>query len=371
MSNGIRIGIVGVGNCAAALAAGLEWYNGRPETEQSGLMFPQIGPYTVRDICPVIGFDVDARKVNRSLGEALNSEPICVSSRPSSAAWGDVPVLMGSPLDGTTSKYSKTSPKGIAQSQCSPVDIPKALVDLGVHVVLNYLPVGSVKATEFYAAQCIEAGVAFCNCMPTFIVSDPKWALRFAKARIPVIGDDVKSQFGATAVHRSLIHLARLRGVRVTRTYQLNVGGNGDFLNMLDRERLAEKVASKRGSLLSAMEPTDDHDVHVSPTDFVDWLDDNKVCFIRVEGVGYGGSSVHLDLRLSVQDSPNSAGSVIDAIRFLKLASDEGSGGPLQIPSAFLMKAPPVALEEPIGHRGCYQIARGQLRACASPEDIQ
>jgi len=345
MSNPIRIAIVGVGNCASALLEGIEYYRHKPE-ETLGLMHENLGGYLPTDIQVVAAFDIDRRKVGQPLEVAMRAAPNCIMT-----IWKDLPqygvtVQMGPVMDGVArhmEEYPEHRAFRIADAPA--VDVEKVLRDTQPDIMINYLPVGSEEAARYYARCCLNTGVSFINCMPVFIVSDPEWAKKFLKRGIPVIGDDVKSQVGATIVHRILTRLFEDRGARLERTYQLNTGGNTDFLNMLERTRLVTKKQSKTRSVQSQLKvPLADDDIHIGPSDYVPWQNDNKVCFIRMEARGFGGIPFELEARLSVQDSPNSGGVTIDAIRYCKVARDRGDAGALLPISAYCMKHPPVQM---------------------------
>lgn len=340
----IRVAIVGVGNCASSLIQGVGYYkknNGRGTRNSPGLMHYNLGGYVPRDIKVVAAFDIDKRKVGKFLDEAMTSKPNCtkIFCKPSRIP---VRVQMGNVLDGVSEHldgYAENRRFIVANKK--PADVLSVLKKTGTEILLNYLPVGSEKATAFYAEACLQAGVSLINCIPVFIVSDRTWAKRFQERRIPVIGDDVKSQIGATIIHRCLSKLFEDRGATIDYTYQLNVGGNTDFLNMLNRSRLKLKKISKTEAVQSQLQtPLDIENIHIGPSDYIPWLNDNKVCFLRIEGRGFGNVPLHLEMRLSVEDSPNSAGVVIDAIRCCKIARDRKTGGPLISPSAYFMKHP-------------------------------
>ncbi|MGB9628149.1 MAG: inositol-3-phosphate synthase [Thermodesulfobacteriota bacterium] len=342
----IRIAIVGVGNCASALIQGIEFYRENsqrnPKFEPLGLMHLEIGGYKPWDIQVGAAFDIDVRKVGKPLKEALFAKPNCTTIFFPNLNDSGVIVSMGEVLDGV-SDHMKDYPEDrrFIVSNEKPCQVEKVLKDSGVDILLNYLPVGSDQATEFYAEACLNTGVSLINCMPSFIVSDQTWARRFEEEGIPVVGDDVKSQMGATIIHRTLARLFEDRGVRLDRTYQINTGGNTDFLNMLNRSRLKNKRISKTEAIQSQMEvPLDPENIHIGPSDYVPWQNDNKVCFLRMEGRGFGEIPLHLEMRLSVEDSPNSGGMVIDAIRCCQIARDRGIGGPLISISAYAMKHP-------------------------------
>ncbi|MDP2167481.1 MAG: inositol-3-phosphate synthase [Thermodesulfovibrionales bacterium] len=346
MTDKIRIAIAGVGNCASSLIQGIEHYAGvglKKSDRSLGLMHYVLGGYRASDIEVVCAFDIDARKVGRPLSEAIFAKPNCTKVFKQRIKSSPVKVQMAEVLDGVASHMADYPPdKRFVVSDKKPCDVADILKKSKADILMNYLPVGSEKATEFYAEACLNAGVAFINCVPVFIASNKKWEKRFALAGLPVIGDDVKSQIGATIVHRALTKLFADRGVKLDSTYQLNVGGNTDFLNMLQRSRLTSKKISKTQAVRSQMcEPIEDDRIHIGPADYIPWLGDNKVCFLRMEGRGFGNIPVNLELRLSVEDSPNSSGVVIDAIRCCKIAMDRGIGGALISPSSYFMKRPP------------------------------
>jgi len=341
----INIAIIGVGNCASSLVQGLSYYrNGANDT--IGLMHHDLGGYRPSDIHVVAAWDIDRRKVGKDVAEAIFAKPNCTE-----VFCGDVPasgavVRMGRTLDGVADHmedYPEDRTFKLSdEAEPEAADVVRVLRESGAEVLINYLPVGSQKATEFYAECALEAGVAFVNCIPVFIASDPAWAQRFSDRGVPIIGDDIKAQLGATIVHRVLTDLFAKRGVRLERTYQLNTGGNTDFLNMLNRSRLASKKESKTEAVQAVAERRlDDENIHVGPSDYVAWQNDNKICFLRMEGEMFGGVPMNLELRLSVEDSPNSAGVAIDMIRCAKLALDRGQGGPINAPAAYFCKHPP------------------------------
>jgi myo-inositol-1-phosphate synthase len=334
----IRVGIVGVGNCAASLVQGVHYYRDAAVDERvPGLMHVKFGDYHVRDVEFVAAFDVDAKKVGTDLADAIGA------SENNTIKIADVPltgvtVQRGHTLDGLGKYYRET----ITESDERPVDVVGALRAARVDVLVCYLPVGSEQAAKFYAQCAIDAGVAFVNALPVFIAGTKEWADKFAAAGLPIVGDDIKSQIGATITHRVLAKLFEDRGVTVDRTYQLNVGGNMDFKNMLERERLESKKISKTQSVTSQLrEEIDNRNVHIGPSDYVAWLDDRKWAFIRLEGRNFGDSPVSLEYKLEVWDSPNSAGIIIDAIRAAKIAKDRGIGGPILSASSYFMKSPP------------------------------
>ena len=335
----IRVGIVGVGNCSSSLIQGVEYYaKARADESVPGLMHVNIGPYHVSDIEFSCAFDVDANKVGLDLADAIWVEPNN-TIRFSDVPEASVKVSRGHTYDGLGSFYRDT----ITESELPPVDVAKVLRDTRTDVLINYLPVGSEQAARFYAEQALEAGTAFINCIPVFIATSEEWAQRFTKHGVPIIGDDIKSQVGATISHRVLAKLFEDRGVAIDRTYQLNFGGNMDFMNMLERERLQSKKVSKTQSVTSQItNGIDDDDIHIGPSDYVPWLKDQKWAYIRLEGREFGDIPVNIELKLEVWDSPNSAGVVIDAIRCAKLALDRRLGGPLIAPSSYFMKSPPV-----------------------------
>jgi myo-inositol-1-phosphate synthase len=352
----LRVAIVGVGNCASSLVQGVHFYaNAEPGDQVPGLMHVELGGYHVRDIEFVAAFDVDAKKVGRDLSEAIRSGENNTIQFADVAPLG-VEVQRGPTLDGLGRYYTET----IQESDAAPVDVAVALAAAGADVLVCYLPVGSEEAARYYAEQALKAGVALVNCLPVFIAGRPEWAERFTRAGVPIIGDDIKSQVGATIVHRVLSRLMEDRGIHIDRTYQLNFGGNMDFMNMLERSRLESKKISKTQAVTSQV----DHDlgkrnVHVGPSDYVPWLDDRKWCYIRVEGRAFGDVPINLELKLEVWDSPNSAGVVIDAVRCAKLALDRGIGGPLLGPAAYFMKSPPVQYTDDEARRLVEEFATG------------
>jgi len=338
---GIRIAVAGLGNCASSLVQGLSYYS-KSSAEPIGLMHEEIGGYKPGDIEVVAAFDIDARKVGRPVHEAIFALPNCTKVIDGAVSPSAVTVQMGPVLDGVSAHMQDyPEDRRFVVSHEKPADVAAVLSERDVDILLNYLPVGSEEATCFYAECCLQTGVSLINCIPVFIVSDPAWAERFAKRGIPVIGDDVKSQIGATIIHRSLAKLFHDRGVTIDRTYQLNTGGNTDFLNMLNRERLASKKISKTEAVQSVLDdPLLSDNIHIGPSDYVPWQKDNKVCFIRLEGRIFGDVPINIELRLSVEDSPNSAGCIVDAIRCCKLARDRKIGGVLESISAYVMKHP-------------------------------
>jgi len=349
----IRVAIVGVGNCASSLVQGIHYYahsfatGDNPDCDAVGLMHPVLGGYAPGDVRIVAAIDVDKRKVGRPLHEAIFAPPNNTKAFFTEFAYDDVSVTMGDILDGVSEHmldYPEHRRFVVAdRPSASREDIEKLLRETGAEILMNYLPVGSQEATEFYTNCCLATGVSLINCIPVFIVSDPSWARRFRTAGIPCIGDDVKAQVGATIVHRVLARLMHERGAKIDATYQLNTGGNTDFLNMLNQVRLGSKRISKTEAVQSQLDvPLPAEQVHIGPSDYVPWQKDNKICFLRIEGRGFGGVPLNMELRLSVEDSPNSAGETIDAIRCCKLARDCGLAGPLEAISAYTMKHPPV-----------------------------
>jgi myo-inositol-1-phosphate synthase len=335
----VRVALIGVGNCAAALLQGIEYYaKARAGEHVPGLMHVNLGPYHVSDIEFSCAFDVDAGKVGTDLADAIWAEPNNTIKFSDVQATGVV-VQRGPTADGLGTYYRQV----ITESDAEPVDVAQVLRDTDTDVLVNYLPVGSEQAALYYAEQALEAGVSFVNCMPVFIASTPTWAKRFEAAKVPIVGDDIKSQVGATISHRVLAKLFEERGAVIDRTYQLNFGGNMDFMNMLERSRLESKKISKTQSVTSQIvRGIDASDIHIGPSDHVPWLEDRKWAYIRIEGREFGDVPVSMELKLEVWDSPNSAGVVIDAVRCAKIAMDRGVGGPLIEPSAYFMKSPPV-----------------------------
>ncbi|HUY85582.1 MAG TPA: inositol-3-phosphate synthase [Acidimicrobiales bacterium] len=337
--NKLRLAIAGVGNCASSLVQGLEYYKDASDDEVvPGLMHVTLGGYHISDIQVVAAFDVDSAKVGLDVGKAV------FASQNNTFRFSDVPetgvtVRRGPTFDGLGKYYRET----IEESPEPPVDVAQALRDSGADVMVSYLPVGSEQAQMHYAQACLDAGVGFVNAIPVFIASNPEWAAKFESAGIPIVGDDIKSQVGSTIVHRILTRLFEDRGTMLDRTYQLNVGGNMDFKNMLERERLESKKISKTQAVTSQISrDIAPGDVHIGPSDHVPWLEDRKWAYIRMEGRNFGDVPLNLELKLEVWDSPNSAGVIIDAVRCAKVALDRGIGGPLLGPSAYFMKSPPV-----------------------------
>jgi len=337
-SRKVRVGVVGVGNCASSFVQGLSYYSdARANEPVPGLMNVDLGGYHVSDIEISSAFDVHAGKVGRDVAEAVYAQPNNTFRFADVKPMG-IAVERGPTLDGI-GQYLRDD---IEESDRPPVDVTERLVETRTDVVVSYLPVGSQQATEWYASRALDAGCAFVNCIPVFIASNPSWRRKFEKRGLPLIGDDIKSQVGATIVHRTLVNLMRERGVRLDNTYQLNFGGNSDFKNMLERERLTSKKISKTQSVTSQLDvPLAPGSIHVGPSDHVPWLADRKFAYIRLEGTTFGGVPLNVELKLEVWDSPNSAGVVIDAVRCAKLALDRGIGGALVGPSSYFMKSPP------------------------------
>jgi myo-inositol-1-phosphate synthase len=361
----IRVAIIGVGNCASSLVQGVHFYrDAQPDDFVPGLMHVDLGGYRPADIEFTAAFDVSAHKVGLDLGEAIFAEPNN-TLRFAEVPHLGVPVHRGMTHDGLGKYLSQVIKKAPGETD----DIVHILKDTHTDVVVNYLPVGSEMATKWYVEQVLEAGCGFVNCIPVFIAREHYWSTRFAAHGLPVVGDDIKSQVGATIVHRILTHLFRERGVRLDHTYQLNFGGNTDFLNMLERERLESKKISKTNSVTSQLDyRLDPHDVHIGPSDYVPWLSDRKWCYIRMEGTTFGNVPLNVEVKLEVWDSPNSAGVVIDAIRCAKLALDRGINGALEAPSAYFMKSPPVQYSDDEAHRLVEEFIRGQGSGIGSQE---
>ena len=342
----IKIALVGLGNCASSLIQGIHFYRDENLESAIGLMHSEIGEYKPNDIEVVAAFDIDKRKVGRDVNEAIFAEPNCTKVFCKDLPSSGVKVLMGNLFDGFAPHMQEFKDKQTFiksdEPEKSAQEIVNVIRDSGAEILVNYLPVGSEEATKFYANCALKAKVAFINNIPVFIASDPAWAKKFEEENLPIIGDDIKAQLGATIVHRALTDLFKKRGVKLEKTYQLNTGGNTDFLNMLSRSRLASKKISKTEAVQSVTASRMDEDsIHIGPSDYVPWQKDNKICFIRMEGLLFGSVPMNLELRLSVEDSPNSAGVAIDAIRCAKLALNRGKGGILYAPSAFFCKHPP------------------------------
>jgi myo-inositol-1-phosphate synthase len=355
----VRVAIVGVGNCASSLVQGVEYYkDASPDARVPGLMHVRFGDYHVGDIEFVAAFDVDAKKVGRDLSEAI------VASENNTIKICDVPpsgvtVRRGHTYDGLGEYYTEI----IQESDETPVDVVRVLKDTRADVLVSYLPVGSEDADRFYAQCAIDANVAFVNALPVFIASDPTWAMKFADAGVPIIGDDIKSQVGATITHRVMAKLFEDRGVELLRTYQLNFGGNMDFLNMLERKRLQSKKISKTQSVTSQIpHEMAKADVHIGPSDHVPWLDDRKMAYVRLEGKSFGDTPLNLEYKLEVWDSPNSAGVIIDAVRAAKIAKDRGIGGPILSASSYFMKSPPVQYDDSVAREAVEAFIRGEVK---------
>src|SRR3954471_9766439 len=358
----VRVAIVGVGNCASSLVQGVEYYkDADPSGTVPGLMHVKFGEYHVSDVEFVAAFDVDDKKVGKDLSEAINA------SENNTIKIADVPftqveVQRGPTLDGLGKYYKLT----IEESAAEPVDVVQVLKDAQVDVLVSYLPVGSEEADKFYAQCAIDAGVAFVNALPVFIASDPEWAAKFEAAGVPIVGDDIKSQVGATITHRVMAKLFEDRGVALDRTYQLNVGGNMDFKNMLERERLESKKVSKTQAVTSNLHgelagKVHDRNVHIGPSDYVQWLDDRKWAYVRLEGRAFGDVPLNLEYKLEVWDSPNSAGIIIDALGACKLAMARGIGGPILSASTYLMKSPPVQMPDDLGRVQVEAFIKGEV----------
>ncbi|MFB4301139.1 inositol-3-phosphate synthase [Actinomadura sp. NTSP31] len=354
----VRVAIVGVGNCASSLVQGVEFYkDASPETRVPGLMHVQFGDYHVGDVEFVAAFDVDAKKVGMDLSEAIHA------SENNTIKFADVPptgvtVQRGHTFDGLGEYYLDI----IEESDAEPVDVVQALKDARVDVLVSYLPVGSEEADRFYAQCAIDAKVAFVNALPVFIASDPEWAQKFTDAGVPIVGDDIKSQVGATITHRVMAKLFEDRGVELLRTYQLNFGGNMDFMNMLERKRLQSKKISKTQSVTSQIpHEMAKADVHIGPSDHVPWLDDRKWAYVRLEGKSFGDTPLNLEYKLEVWDSPNSAGVIIDAVRAAKIAKDRGIGGPILSASSYFMKSPPEQYNDDQARQAVEKFIAGEI----------
>jgi myo-inositol-1-phosphate synthase len=354
----VRVAIVGVGNCASSLVQGVEFYkNAALDTRVPGLMHVQFGEYHVGDVEFVAAFDVDAKKVGMDLSEAIHA------SENNTIKFADVPptgitVQRGHTFDGLGQYYLDM----VEESDAEPVDVVKVLKDAEVDVLVSYLPVGSEDADRFYAQCAIDAKVAFVNALPVFIASDPEWAQKFTDAGVPIVGDDIKSQVGATITHRVMARLFEDRGVELLRTYQLNFGGNMDFMNMLERKRLQSKKISKTQSVTSQIpHEMAKADVHIGPSDHVPWLDDRKWAYVRLEGKSFGDTPLNLEYKLEVWDSPNSAGVIIDAVRAAKIAKDRGIGGPILSASSYFMKSPPEQYTDDQAHDAVEKFIRGEV----------
>lgn len=363
----IKVALIGAGNCASSLVQGVHYY-ADPARETRGLMHDRIGGYGPSDLEFVLAIDTDARKVGLDLAEAIFAPPNCTAIFQRDIPRTNVTVRMGRVLDGMADHMFDTGGgRGFVRADAPEADrneIVAALKESGAEVLVNYLPVGSEQATRFYMECALDAGVAVVNCMPVFIASNPAWEKRFQDKRIPIVGDDIKAQLGATIVHRVLSNLCRQRGVSLDRTYQLNTGGNTDFMNMLDRKRLASKKESKTEAVQSSLaEPLAAEDIHIGPSDYIPWLNDNKLCFLRIEGSLFGDVPMNLELRLSVEDSPNSAAVVLDAIRCCKVALERGVGGALVGPSAFFCKHPPTQFSDDVASQLTEEFIAGEALA--------
>ncbi len=364
MGKEIRLAITGIGNCCSSLIQGLFYYKNVSTNNElvPGLMHNVLGGYKISDVKPVAAFDIDSRKVGKDLSEAVFEKPNCTKIFQKEMAKMDVEVKMGPVLDGVAS-HMKDYPEDrtFVVSKEKPVDVAKELKKSGAEILVNYLPVGSEEAVRYYAQAALDAGCAFVNCMPVFIASNSEWAKRFQDKGLPVVGDDIKSQVGATIVHRVLTKLFSDRGVKIDRTYQLNTGGNTDFLNMLERSRLKSKKISKTQSVQSQLPvPLEPENVHIGPSDYVPWQKDNKIFFIRIEGRKFGDVPIELELRGSVEDSPNSAGVAIDAIRCAKLALDRKVAGPLTSIASYTMKSPPQQYPDSVARQMVEDFIKGE-----------
>jgi myo-inositol-1-phosphate synthase len=365
MSKKVRLAIVGVGNCASSLVQGIFYYRNRKKEEYEGLMVPDVGGYGPGDVEIVAAWDIDERKVGKDVREAIFAPPNCTT-----VFYPDVPKLgvkvrMGKVLDGFA-EHMSSYPRDISfvlanEKEDELEDVVACLKEVQADVLINYVPVGSEGTARFYAAACLKAGVAFVNAMPTFIVSDPEWGKRFLDEGVPAVGDDIKSQLGATILHRTLVQLFVDRGIPLRRTYQLNFGGNTDFLNMLEKNRLKTKKISKTEAVASLL-PYDigEQNIHIGPSDWVPWLKDRKIAYIRLEGEHFGAVPLSVEVRLEVEDSPNSAGSAIDAIRCAKLAKDRGIAGPLISISAYTMKHPPQQFPDHVAKQMVLEFIEGK-----------
>jgi myo-inositol-1-phosphate synthase len=361
----IKIAIIGIGNCASSLIQGIEYYRSKNQNNATGLMHWDIEGYKPYNIDVVVAFDIDKRKVGKDVSEAIFALPNCTTVFCDNIPKSNVIVKMGQILDGFSEHMNDYDEKHSFiksdEKEPSKEDIVTILKDSGAEILLNYLPVGSEKAVRFYAECALDANLAFINNMPVFIASDPAWAQRFKEKGLPIIGDDIKAQLGATITHRTLADLFEKRGVTIERTYQLNTGGNTDFLNMLNRKRLISKKTSKTESVQSVIATRlDDENIHIGPSDYVPWQKDNKICYLRMEGKLFGDVPMNLELRLSVEDSPNSAGVAINAIRCCKLALNRGIGGVLHSPSAYFMKHPPKQFTDDVAYRLTEEFIAGE-----------
>lgn len=363
MSNKIKIAIVGIGNCASSLIQGIHYYDGKKPSEAIGLMHWDIGGYAPSDIEVVAAFDIDKRKVGKSLDEAIFAKPNCTTVFEENIPKYKTKVKMGHVLDGVAEHMSNYEDDyTFVLSDEKPVDVVNELKNSGAEILVSYLPVGSEKAARFYAQCALDAEIAYINCMPVFIVSDSEWEAKFREKGIPIVGDDIKAQIGATITHRTLANLFKDRGVKLDRTYQINTGGNTDFLNMLNRDRLDSKKISKTEAVQAVVsERMDERNIHIGPSDYVPWQEDNKLCFLRMEGRTFGDVPMNIELRLSVEDSPNSAGCVIDAIRCCKLGLERGVGGQLTSISSYVMKHPPIQVTDDEAYENVEKFISGEL----------
>lgn len=364
MAKEIKLAIAGIGNCCSSLIQGLFYYKNIDSNHEPvpGLMHNVLGGYRIKDIKPVAAFDVDKRKVGKDLSQAIFEKPNCTTVFQKEIPNLGVKVQMAPVLDGVAA-HMKDFPddRTFVVSKEKPVDVAKVLKESGAEILINYLPVGSEEAVQYYAQACLDAGVAMVNCMPVFIASDSEWSEKFKEKGIPIAGDDVKSQVGATITHRVLTKLFADRGVKLERTYQLNTGGNTDFLNMLERARLKSKKISKTEAVQSQLPtPMEADNIHIGPSDYVPWQKDNKICFIRMEGRKFGDVPLNLELRLSVEDSPNSGGCMIDTIRCCKLALDRKIGGPLLSISAYTMKHPKIQYPDNVARQMVEEFIKGE-----------
>jgi len=364
MGKQIKVAIAGIGNCCSSLIQGLYYYKDVGENSElvPGLMHNVIGGYKISDIKPVAAFDVDLRKVGKDISEAIFAPPNNTTIFHKDVPNMGVKVQMAPVMDGVAPHmHDYPEHQSFRLSKEAPVDVKKVIEETGAEILINYLPVGSEDAVRYYAKVALDAGIAFVNNMPVFIASDPEWEKRFRDRKLPIVGDDIKAQVGATIVHRTLTKLFSDRGVKVERTYQLNTGGNTDFLNMIERSRLKNKKISKTDSVQSQL-PTPLHpdNIHIGPSDFVPWQKDNKLCFLRLEGKKFGNVPVHIEARLSVEDSPNSAGVAIDGIRCAKLALDRGIGGELTSISSYIMKHPNQQFPDPVAREMVEEFIKGE-----------
>lgn len=364
MGEPIKVAIAGIGNCCSSLIQGLLYYKDVESNDKvvPGLMHNVLDGYKISDIKPVAAFDVDARKVGKDISEAIFEKPNCTLIFQKDIPNLGVEVQMGPVLDGVANHMSEfEDDETFKVSEEKPVDVAKVLKESGADILVNYLPVGSEEAVMYYAQAALDAGVAFVNCMPVFIASDQEWAGKFQERGLPVVGDDIKAQIGATITHRVLTKLFVDRGVKVERTYQLNTGGNTDFLNMIERSRLKNKKISKTEAVQSQLPtPLEPQNIHIGPSDYVSWQNDNKICFLRIEGKKFGGTPVDIEVRLSVEDSPNSAGCAIDAIRCAKLALDRKISGPITSISSYVMKHPPQQFPDNLARQMVEEFIKGE-----------